>query len=158
MVIPEPVTGSVRSARRAWCAKADPGGDYAWLLFDKADKVRPGAGAILKARALQLVGGKHNPPASPGKNAMEYFFDQHKIDISIGYCSSHETTPDPKFANVQLPADLAVTADYGLTVLIQGKGSRDAALRFALFIMSPDAQHVISLYGFDPVSERKGEL
>jgi molybdate transport system substrate-binding protein len=89
---------------------------------------------------------------------MEYFFDRHKIDISIGYCSSRETTPDPKFANVQLPADLAVTADYGLTVLVQGKGSRDAALRFALFIMSPEAQHVISLYGFDPVSERKGEL
>jgi ABC-type molybdate transport system substrate-binding protein len=57
-----------------------------------------------------------------------------------------------------LPPDLAVTADYGLTVLSRGKGSRDAALRLALFIMSPEAQHVISLYGFDPVSERKGEL
>lgn len=138
--------------------KTDPGGDYAWLLFDKVNRVRPGAGAILKAKAQQLVGGAHNPPVPAGMNAMEYFFDQHKIDISLGYCSSRVTSPDLKFSTVQLPAEVAVTADYGMTVLNQGKGGREAALRFALFIMSPEAQHLISLYGFGPVGEARGEL
>jgi molybdate transport system substrate-binding protein len=129
--------------------KADPGGDYAWMVFARAERARPGAGKAIEAKARQLVGGKNNPPVPPGQDAMMYFFQQHKIDISLGYCSSRTTTPDPKFATVELPPELAVTADYGLSVL----GHREAALRFALFVMSPEAQHLIGLYGFMPVAE-----
>jgi molybdate transport system substrate-binding protein len=132
---------------------ADPGGDYAWAMFARAEQVRPGARAILEHKAQQLVGGKHNPPVPAGQDAMSYYFEQHKIDISLGYCSSRQTTPDPKFASVQLPPELAVNADYGMSVLTAGGGSHEAALRFALFIMSPEAQHVIGLYGFTPVAE-----
>jgi molybdate transport system substrate-binding protein len=138
--------------------KADPGGDYAWLMFEKADQAHPGATATLKAKAMQLVGGKNSPAVPAGKNAIDYFFEQHKIDISIGYCSSRETTPDMRYATVQLPPNLAVTADYGLTVLNKNNGNREAALRFALFLLTPEAQHIISLYGFDPVTETKGDL
>jgi molybdate transport system substrate-binding protein len=53
---------------------------------------------------------------------------------------------------VELPPELAVTADYGLSVL----GHREAALRFALFVMSPEAQHLIGLYGFMPVAQSQG--
>jgi ABC-type molybdate transport system substrate-binding protein len=81
---------------------------------------------------------------------MTYAFDKHRIDISLGYCSSRQTTPDPKFATVELPPQLAVHADYGMSVL----SNREAALRFALFVMSPEAQHVIGMYGFTPVAER----
>jgi len=137
--------------------KADPGGDYAWLMFARAEKVRPGAQAILEAKAQQLVGGRDSPPVPAGKNAMEHFFDEGKVDISLGYCSSRVTTPDPRLASVQLPANLAVTADYGLSVLSTGKASRDAAFRFALFVMSPEAQSVISQYGFVPVTESRAE-
>jgi molybdate transport system substrate-binding protein len=129
--------------------KADPGGDYAWMVFARAGQARPGAGKILEAKARQLVGGKHNPPVPPGQDAMTYFFEQHKIDISLGYCSSRTTTPDPNFTTVELPPELAVNADYGLSVL----GHREAALRFALFVMSPAAQHLIGSYGFTPVAE-----
>jgi molybdenum ABC transporter molybdate-binding protein len=129
--------------------KADPGGDYAYLVFAKAEQARPGAGKKLEGKAKQLVGGKHNPPVPAGKDAMSYFFEQHQIDISLGYCSSRQTTPDPKFTQVELPPELAIKADYGLSVL----GHREAALRFALFVMSPEAQHVIGLYGFEPVTE-----
>jgi molybdate transport system substrate-binding protein len=80
---------------------------------------------------------------------MAYFFHRHEIDISLGYCSSRGTAPDPNFTTVELPPDLAVTADYGLSVL----GHREAALRFALFVMSPEAQHLIGLYGFMPVAQ-----
>ncbi len=137
--------------------KADPGGDYAWELFARAEKVRPGAQAILEHKAQQLVGGKNNPPVPAGQDAMSYSFEQHKIHISLGYCSSRQTTPDPKFASVELPPELAVHADYGMSVLTAGGGSREAALRFALFVMSAEAQHVIGLYGFTPVAERRAE-
>jgi ABC-type molybdate transport system substrate-binding protein len=131
--------------------KADPGGDYAWMVFDRAEQARPGARKTLEAKARQLVGGKHSPPVPAGKDAMQYFFEQHQIDISLGYCSSRQTTPDPHFTSVELPPELAVNADYGLSVL----GHREEALKFALFVMSPQAQHLISLYGFVPVTESK---
>jgi molybdate transport system substrate-binding protein len=133
--------------------KADPGGDYAWELFARAEKVRPGAQAILERKAQQLVGGKSSPPVPAGKDVMTYYYEQHKISISLGYCSSRQTTPDPKFASVELPPELAVHADYGMSVLNAGGANREAALRFALFVMSPEAQHVIGLYGFTPVAE-----
>jgi hypothetical protein len=65
------------------------------------------------------------------------------------YCSSRSTAPDPNFTTVELPPELAVTADDGLSVL----GHREAALRFALFVMSPEAQRLIGLYGFTPVAQ-----
>ena len=131
--------------------KADPGGDYAWMVFARAGQARPGAGKILEGKARQLVGGKDNPPVPAGQDAMTYFFAQHQIDISLGYCSSRNTTPDPNFTTVELPPELAVNADYGLSVL----GHREAALRFALFVMSPAAQHLMGLYGFTPVAQSK---
>jgi len=46
--------------------KADPSGDYAWQLFEKAEQVRPGAYATLDAKALKLTGGPSSPaPATP---------------------------------------------------------------------------------------------
>lgn len=131
--------------------KADPGGDYAWQVFARAEKLRPGAQAILEAKAQQLVGGKNNPPVPAGVNAMEYFFAQKQVQISLGYCSSRNTTPDPKFTSVPLPAGLAVTPDYGLTVITREKKSHEAAYRFALFLMSPQAQKLMAQYSFTPV-------
>jgi ABC-type molybdate transport system substrate-binding protein len=37
--------------------KADPSGDYAWVLFERAEKIRPGAFAALSGKALKLTGG-----------------------------------------------------------------------------------------------------
>jgi ABC-type molybdate transport system substrate-binding protein len=129
--------------------KADPGGDYAWMVFARAEQARPGAGKVIESKARQLVGGRHNPPVPAGKDAMTWAFNQHRIDISLGYCSSRQTTPDPVFVTVELPPELAVKADYGMSVL----GHREAALRFALFVMSPEAQRLIGLYGFTPVAQ-----
>lgn len=138
--------------------KADPGGDYAWAVFARAGKVRPGAQATLEKKAQQLVGGKDNPPVPAGKNAMEYWFEQHRVDISLGYCSSRETRPDPKFSKVELPPELTVTADYGLSVLTVEPRSHEPALQFALFVMSPAAQSLISRYGFSTVTEGRAKF
>src|SRR5271169_5468598 len=41
---------------------ADPGGDYAWAVFARAETVHPGARAALEAKALKLVGGGDKIP------------------------------------------------------------------------------------------------
>jgi ABC-type molybdate transport system substrate-binding protein len=42
--------------------KSDPSGDYAWEVFGKADRIKPGAGAACTARARSLRNAK--TPAS----------------------------------------------------------------------------------------------
>ena len=132
--------------------KADPGGDYAWMMFAKAEKGRPGAQAILEKKAQQLVGGTNNPPVPKGQDAVKYFFAQKKVDIFLGYCSSRQTTPDPDFTSVELPAALSVTVDYGLSVVTRAPKSYDAAYRFALFLLSPQAQKIFGQYRFTAVA------
>lgn len=41
--------------------KADPAGDYAWQVFERAEKLKPGAFQALSRKALQLVGGPGSP-------------------------------------------------------------------------------------------------
>ena len=124
-----------RRPRRPTLAETMPG-----MVFARAGQARPGAGKILEAKARQLVGGKNNPPVPAGQDAMTYFFAQHQIDISLGYCSSRNTTPDPNFTTVELPPELAVNADYGLSVLGH-RGWRRCGLLW--FVMSPEAQHLV---------------
>jgi len=139
--------------------KADPGGDYAWELFDKAETVRPGAAAILKAKARQVVGGsiEPTPPPSatpkPESTALESLVKQ-QIDVTIGYCSGHTTKHDSSVSQVQLPPSLAFPVDYGMTVLTTSAdpARREAADRLALYLMSPDAQAMMAPYGFIPVA------
>jgi molybdate transport system substrate-binding protein len=134
--------------------KADPGGDYAWLLFARADKVKPGAGKILEAKAQQLVGGRTAPAVPAGRNPVDYFMETRQVDVFIGYCSSHSPQRETSSNLVELPADLAIDADYGMTVL-EGAGDasmREAAYRFALYLMSPQAQALLTQYGFRPVA------
>lgn len=129
--------------------KADPGGDYAWLLFEKAGTLRAGATAVLEAKARQLVGGRSAPEVPAGANPVKYFMQTHVVDVFVGYCSSHDTQPDPAFVQVELPPELAIQADYGMTVL---EGRHDeAAWRFAMYLMSPAAQAVLPRYGFGAV-------
>ena len=49
---------------------ADPGGDYAWAVFARAEAVHPGAQAMLQAKAMQLVGGPGSTPLVPGRGAV----------------------------------------------------------------------------------------
>ncbi|MFM0156977.1 molybdate ABC transporter substrate-binding protein [Paraburkholderia sediminicola] len=136
--------------------KADPGGDYAWALFAKADSVRPGAKQILETKAQQLVGGPAAPQVPAGQNPVKYFMATRRVDVFIGYCSSHETKPDSSLVQVELPANLSISADYGMTVLElpQTATTRNAAYRLALYLMSPEAQDVLTRYGFTPVARQ----
>nr|WKF60704.1 Molybdate-binding protein ModA [Paraburkholderia busanensis] len=136
--------------------KSDPGGDYAWELFAKAGTVRSGATQILEAKAQQLVGGAVAPQVPGGQNPVKYFMETRRVDVFIGYCSSHSPKPDTTFTQVELPPELAISADYGMTVLDskQDAATHDAAYRLAMYLMSPAAQRVLTSYGFTAVARQ----
>lgn len=133
---------------------ADPGGDYALLLFAKADTARPGAGEILRQKAERLVGGPIATKVPGGGSPVEYFLEHRTVDVFVGYCSRHEKQPDPRFDQVEVPENLSVPVDYGLTVL-SSRGSastRQVAARFASYLMNTKAQASLAAYGFEPLA------
>jgi ABC-type molybdate transport system substrate-binding protein len=133
---------------------ADPGGDYAWELFRRADRVRPGARAILESKALQLVGGPSSPPVPAGRNAVAFHLAEGHADIFLAYCTSGRAAASelPGLQIVALPEALAVAADYGLTVR-NADPQAAAASQLALYILSARGQAILAGYGFVPVTQ-----
>jgi ABC-type molybdate transport system substrate-binding protein len=128
---------------------ADPGGDYAWAMFARAEAIHPGARAALEAKALKLVGGADTPLLVPGKGAVEGVFLANRAEVMLGYCSG--SAPVMRgvsgLVSIPLPAALAVGPAYGMVVL----DPKPVALRFALFVMSEAGQAVLAAAGFSPV-------
>jgi ABC-type molybdate transport system substrate-binding protein len=127
--------------------RADPSGDYAWEVFRKADKLRPGAFAALEKKAMQLTGGPSSPPPPAGRNAYGALIAEGKADIFLTYCTNAvgARKENPGQEIVSLPDALAVGADYGLTVMA---GAPANAHRLAMFILSPEGQRVLASHGF----------
>jgi ABC-type molybdate transport system substrate-binding protein len=128
---------------------ADPGGDYAWAVFARAEVVHAGAQAILQAKAMKLVGGPDSKPLVPGHGAVQGIFLADRADVMLGYCSSAEPVMReiPDLVNVALPPALTVGPAYGLIVL----SDQPLAARFALFILSEQGQTILRKHGFDPI-------
>jgi molybdenum ABC transporter molybdate-binding protein len=131
--------------------KADPGGDYAWAMFAKAEAVKPGAKVALETKALQLVGGPTSRPVPAGRNALAYFLGEHQADVFLAYCSSG-LAAGGGLDVVPVPGPLAVAADYGLAVLKRDRGREAAAARFAMYLLSPEGQGVLARFGLQPVT------
>lgn len=129
--------------------RADPSGDYAWELFRKAEAARPGAFATLDAKALKLTGGPDSAKAPEGRNQYGWVMENDRADVFLTYCTNavlaKKQVADLQI--VQIPDELAVGADYGLTVLT---GAGEAASRLADFILSEKGQGILASYGFDP--------
>ena len=126
--------------------KADPSGDYAWEVFRKAEKLSPGAFAILEKKALQLTGGPTSPPPQ-GRSIYGDLVAQGAADLFLTYCTSALAAQreNPAQQIVQLPDALAVGADYGLTVM---NGASVPAYQFAMFILSAEGQRLLAKHGF----------
>jgi molybdate transport system substrate-binding protein len=127
--------------------KADPSGDYAFEVFRKAEAVRPGARSALEGKALQLTGGPTSAPPPGGHNAYAWHLTEGRADIFLAYCTAARDAQkeNPGLQIIALPDALAVSADYGLTVMA---GASPGAYRFALFILSTQGQRVLASYGF----------
>ena len=127
--------------------KADPSGDYAWEVFARAEKIRPGAFATLSRKALQLTGAPASTPPPTDRNLYGMLVSQGRADVFLTYCTNAvaATKENPGQRLVALPDDLAVGADYGLTVM---SAASPQATRFALYILSVDAQRILASHGF----------
>ena len=125
----------------------DPSGDYAYQVFARIEAVRPGARAILEAKNLQLVGGPSSPPVPAGRNAYAYHFGEGRADLFLGYCTGIAplAREAPGVTALRLPEEIAVGADYGLTVM---RDAPQGAYRLALFILSPEGQAILAAHGF----------
>lgn len=136
--------------------RADPSGDYAWQVFERAEAVRPGARAALEAKARQLVGGPASAPIPPGRSAYAFHLGQGNADIFLSYCTNARNAAQELAGatTVALPPELAVGAELGLVVLTDAT----AAFNFALFVLSPAGQAILARHGFEapsaPVIER----
>jgi len=134
--------------------KADPGGDYAWMMFARADVLKPGAGKLLEDKAQKLVGGTLAPPPAAGANPVAQFVKERTVDLFIGYCSHGSAAPDNDLVSVRAPDDLNIAVDYGMSVIEGADPERQwAAARFALYLLTPGAQKIFADFGFVPVEQ-----
>jgi molybdate transport system substrate-binding protein len=72
---------------------------------------------------------------------------QGRADLFLAYCTIAKlpVRDNPGQQVVALPDQLAVGADYGLTVM---NGASSEAWRFAFFILSNDGQRILASHGF----------
>lgn len=128
--------------------KADPGGDYAWAIFARAEAARPGSGALLEAKARRFLGRSDPRKAPEGVNGLAWMLSQGEADLFIAYCSGGQAVLDqlPGGAQIDLPADLTVTPEFGLTRLTGS--SNPATARFADFILSAKGREILVRNGF----------
>ena len=129
--------------------KADPSGDYAWALFEKAEKQRPGSYATLDAKALKLTGGLDSPTPPQGLSLYGFLMREGRADVFLTYCTNamEAVKQVPSLRIVAIPEPLSVGADYGLVVMT---GARPDAQRLAEYILSPAGQRTLTSYGFAP--------
>ncbi|WP_372942133.1 molybdate ABC transporter substrate-binding protein [Shewanella sp.] len=135
--------------------KADPSGDYAWELFQKAETVKKGSFSVLSTKALQLTGGEKSEKAPEGLNQYGWVMSENKADIFLTYCTNAVLAK--KQVNnlniIAIPESLSVGADYGLVVK---EGAQSKAWKFAMYILSPEGQRILKKYGFEANSIPKG--
>lgn len=133
----------------------DPAGDYAWQVFAKADQVQPGARAALETKALKLTGAPDSPRPPDGRSVYAWHVLEGRADVFLAYCTAgrEAAAEAPGITTVEMPPELAVGAEYGLTVL--RAGNAQTALPLALYMLSTDGQAILARYGFDaPLSPK----
>ena len=128
--------------------KADPSGDYAWELFQKAEIIQKGSFSVLSTKALQLTGGEKSEKAPEGLNQYGWVMSEKKADIFLTYCTNAVLAKNQvKYLNIiAIPESLSVGADYGLIVK---EGAQNNAWKFAMYILSPEGQGILKKYGFE---------
>jgi ABC-type molybdate transport system substrate-binding protein len=127
---------------------ADPSGDYAWAIFDRIDAVKPGSGAVLKAKAQATMTAVATPQ-SPTQSAAAALFAAHQIDMSITYCSGSAALERelPDLVSLEVPPQLDPHPLYGMAVL----SSKPEVLRLALYLLSAKGQAIVAAAGLVPL-------
>ncbi len=129
----------------------DPQGDYEEQVFANADALDPGAKATLDAKAQRLTAGPTSPSVPAGQNTLVYFLDTtDTTDIFLNYYTSAiaAVALDPNLTEIDLPTNLAVSAEYGETIITGAQEPGGAALEN--YLLTFDAQAVLAANGFGP--------
>ena len=107
---------------------------------------------MLEAKAQKLTGTPDSAASPPGQSVYGWHIAQGHADIFLAYCTAAAEAKrqhrDQQI--VQLPPELAVGADYGLTVM----NGAPAATQFVQFVLSPAGQRILTGFGFAPGPER----
>ena len=130
--------------------KADPSGDYAWMVFQRIEQQgRSGAFQRLADKALQLTGGPNSPAPPAGRNVYADLVVQGHADVFITYCTNAALAraEQPALRVVAVPAAINVSADYGVAPMT---GSGPRARRFVEYLLGPVAQAILARSGFAP--------
>lgn len=127
--------------------KSDPSGDYAWQLFRMADRLQPGAYAVLDRKAIKLAGAADSPKPPGGRLVYAWAVDTRQADVFLTYCTNAlaATREVASLQVIQLPPNLRVDAAYGMAV------RRDAgndAREFVDFVLAPAGQEILKRHGF----------
>lgn len=133
--------------------KADPGGDYTWLMFQRIDAMQPGAFQTLSSKAQQLYGSG----IGTGPAKLTDFLDAGRADLLMVYCSSARAlvAGSSAYRVVNLPPSIQIGADYALTV---AKTAHPQAAQLALYMLSPAGQARLAEFGFQPVALPASEV
>jgi ABC-type molybdate transport system substrate-binding protein len=126
---------------------SDPSGDYTWEVFHRIDARRPGAFKTLSEKAQQLIGGPTSAPPVNGRSPLLVALDEHSIDLFIYYCSGAReiVKASSKYKSFELPGELSVGPEYGLTVSLK---AQPGAADFAMYLLSPQGQASLKAFGF----------
>ena len=125
---------------------ADPGGDYSWQVFERAEKLMPGAKASLENKARCLVGG-------PGQKFDPYIHPVSKVlldgqaDLFLGYRTTARQVLAqlPGTSSLELPQTLQVQAQYGMVLR---RDIPPKARKTADYLLSEEAKAIFIRHGF----------
>lgn len=127
--------------------KMDPGGDYAWMLFQNIEKIRPGTYSQLDTKAQKLVGN----PSIPARSVLD-LLRNHEVDLFVTYCSYAQETASktPGITWKKFPASINVEATYGIGAAKAPDLQSDQLVRF---ILSGEGQKILGLHGFETMTK-----
>jgi molybdate transport system substrate-binding protein len=130
---------------------SDPAGDYTWEMFRRIDALRPGAFETLSKKARQLFGSATTTTPVNGRPRLLAALDDRQIDLFIYYCSGAKqiVRDSPNYKSVELPPEISVGSEYGLTV---SRNAAPGASDFAMYLLSPQGQSSLKSFGFIPVA------
>ena len=129
---------------------ADPGGDYAHAVFDRAEAAHPGAKATLEKKALKLLGSPNTMVPFAGRSPSATVFLGNNADALLYYCSGQGGTMKeaPGLALIPLPPKLSVPAVYGMALITYNPD----AMRLALFLVSEKGQAILARHELGSIS------
>lgn len=147
----------------------DPLGYYAQVVYQKADKIEPGSFEKLNKNTAFFSPNKIDNPGNSGlapqiipqnrndSGGSIYYSlveSPEPVDVNLAYYTSgllaqQVASDSTSLKLVELPQNLAVKADYGLTVL---NNASPEGQKLADYIVSPKGQKVLAKYGFSAPS------